>query len=34
MMAFAALVVVPVIILYFFTQQYFKEGIARTGIKG
>ena len=34
MMAFAAMVVVPVIILYFFTQQYFKEGIARTGIKG
>ena len=34
MMAFAAMVVIPVIVLYFFTQQYFKEGIARTGIKG
>lgn len=34
MMAFAAMVVIPVIILYFFTQRYFTEGIARTGIKG
>lgn len=34
MMAFAAMVVIPVIVLYFFTQRYFTEGIARTGIKG
>ncbi len=34
MMAFAAMVVVPVIILYFLTQKYFTESIARTGIKG
>jgi multiple sugar transport system permease protein len=34
MMAFAAMVVVPVLIFYFFTQKYFTEGISRTGIKG
>ena len=34
MMAFATMVVLPVIIFYFFTQKYFTEGIARTGIKG
>jgi ABC-type glycerol-3-phosphate transport system permease component len=34
MMAFATMVVVPVVILYFFTQKYFTEGIATTGIKG
>ncbi len=34
LMAFASMVVVPVIVMYFFTQKYFKEGIARTGIKG
>lgn len=34
LMAFAAMVVIPVIIFYFFTQKYFTEGIARTGIKG
>lgn len=34
MMAFASMVVVPVLIFYFFTQKYFTEGIARTGIKG
>ncbi|MEP7199652.1 MAG: carbohydrate ABC transporter permease [Chloroflexota bacterium] len=34
MMAFAAMVVLPVIILYFLTQKYFTESIARTGIKG
>lgn len=34
MMAFAALVVVPVLVFYFFTQKYFTEGIATTGIKG
>ncbi|NLV73712.1 MAG: carbohydrate ABC transporter permease [Chloroflexi bacterium] len=34
MMAFASMVVVPVLIFYFITQRYFTEGIARTGIKG
>lgn len=34
MMAFASLVVVPVLIFYFITQKHFTEGIARTGIKG
>jgi ABC-type glycerol-3-phosphate transport system permease component len=34
MMAFSSLVVVPVIIFYFFTQNYFTEGITTTGIKG
>jgi ABC-type glycerol-3-phosphate transport system permease component len=34
LMAFAALVVAPVIVLYLFTQRYFTEGIAMTGIKG
>lgn len=34
MMAFAAMVVVPVIIFYFFTQKYFTEGVISTGIKG
>ncbi|HPH95505.1 MAG TPA: carbohydrate ABC transporter permease [Anaerolineaceae bacterium] len=34
MMAFASMVVVPVLIFYFFTQKYFTEGIAKTGIKG
>jgi multiple sugar transport system permease protein len=34
MMAFATMVVLPVLIFYFFTQKYFTEGIARTGIKG
>jgi multiple sugar transport system permease protein len=34
LMAFAAMVIVPVLIFYFFTQKYFTEGIARTGIKG
>ncbi len=34
MMAFATMVVLPVLIFYFFTQRYFTEGIARTGIKG
>ena len=34
MMAFSALVVVPVVIFYFFTQKYFTEGIMTTGIKG
>jgi len=34
MMAFSAMVIVPVIVFYFFTQRYFTEGIATTGIKG
>jgi multiple sugar transport system permease protein len=34
MMAFATLVVAPILVFYFFTQKYFTEGIARTGIKG
>ena len=34
LMAFSAMVVVPVIVFYFFTQKYFTEGIATTGIKG
>jgi ABC-type glycerol-3-phosphate transport system permease component len=34
MMAFASMVVIPVLVFYFFTQKYFTEGIARSGIKG
>jgi len=34
MMAFSAMVTVPVIVFYFFTQKYFTEGITTTGIKG
>ena len=34
LMAFAVMVVAPVLIFYFFTQQYFTESISRTGIKG
>ncbi len=34
MMAFATMVVMPVLIFYFFTQKHFTEGISRTGIKG
>jgi len=34
MMAFSAMVVVPVLVFYFFTQKYFTEGIATTGLKG
>jgi ABC-type glycerol-3-phosphate transport system permease component len=34
MMAFATLVVTPILIFYFFTQKFFTEGIARSGIKG
>jgi len=33
-MAVAVMVVLPVVILYFFTQRYFTEGIATTGLKG
>lgn len=34
MMAFSAMVIVPVLVFYFFTQSYFTEGITTTGIKG
>jgi len=34
LMAFATLVVVPVLGFYFITQKYFKEGVITTGIKG
>jgi multiple sugar transport system permease protein len=33
-MAFATLVIAPVVVFYFFTQRYFREGIVTTGIKG
>ena len=33
-MAFCALAVLPVIVLFFFAQRTFIEGIALTGIKG
>ena len=33
-MAMATMVVAPILILYFFTQQYFTEGITTTGLKG
>ena len=33
-MAVAVMVVLPVVVLYLFTQRYFTEGIATTGIKG
>jgi ABC-type glycerol-3-phosphate transport system permease component len=34
MMAAATFVIVPVLVLYFFTQKQFTEGIATTGLKG
>jgi multiple sugar transport system permease protein len=34
LMAFATLVILPVVVCYFFTQKYFREGIVTTGIKG
>jgi len=34
LMAFATVVIAPVIVFYFFTQRYFREGIVTTGIKG
>jgi len=34
LMAFASMVVVPVLVFYFITQKYFKEGVITTGIKG
>ena len=34
MMAGAAITLIPVLVLYFFTQKQFTEGIATTGLKG
>jgi ABC-type glycerol-3-phosphate transport system permease component len=34
LMAGATLVIAPVVVFYFFTQRYFREGIVTTGIKG
>ena len=34
MMAAATFALVPVLIIYFFTQRHFIEGIATTGLKG
>ena len=34
MMAGAAITIIPILILYFFTQKQFTEGIATTGLKG
>ncbi|MBA3947852.1 MAG: carbohydrate ABC transporter permease [Herpetosiphonaceae bacterium] len=34
LMAFAAIVVLPVLLLFILTQKYFTEGIVTTGIKG
>lgn len=34
LMAFAAIVVAPVVLMYLFTQRYFTEGIVTTGLKG
>jgi len=34
MMAGAVIAIVPILILYFFTQKQFTEGIATTGLKG
>jgi ABC-type glycerol-3-phosphate transport system permease component len=33
-MAVATMVVAPIVVLYFFTQKYFTEGITTTGLKG
>lgn len=33
-MAMALLSILPLIILFFFTQRYFVEGVSTTGIKG
>jgi len=33
-MAVAVMVVLPILVLYFFTQRYFTEGISTTGLKG
>ena len=33
-MAAATMVMLPVLMLFFFTQRYFIEGVTLTGIKG
>jgi ABC-type glycerol-3-phosphate transport system permease component len=33
-MAGAVITMIPILILYFFTQKQFTEGIAQTGLKG
>ena len=33
-MAFATMVIAPVLFLYFFAQRQFREGILNTGLKG
>ena len=34
MMAGAVITIIPILILYFFTQRQFTESIARSGLKG
>ena len=34
LMAGATLAIVPVLLLFVFTQRYFIEGVARAGIRG
>jgi multiple sugar transport system permease protein len=34
MMAGAVIAIIPVLVLYFFTQKQFTESIARSGMKG
>ncbi|MCC6177533.1 MAG: carbohydrate ABC transporter permease [Chloroflexi bacterium] len=34
LMAFAAMVIAPAVVLYFFAQRYFREGVLSVGIKG
>ncbi len=34
MMAGAFIAVLPILVLYFFTQKQFTESIARSGLKG
>jgi ABC-type glycerol-3-phosphate transport system permease component len=34
MMAGAFIVIIPILVLYFFTQKQFTESISRSGLKG
>jgi ABC-type glycerol-3-phosphate transport system permease component len=34
MMAGAVITIIPILVLYFFTQKQFTESIARSGLKG
>ncbi|MCC6629069.1 MAG: carbohydrate ABC transporter permease [Chloroflexi bacterium] len=34
LMAFASVVILPLVVIFFFTQRYFREGVISTGIKG